>query len=315
MSVTNAISGMTAAGGLCLMGGGLVPSNTSQSLALGATFISSINIGGGFLITKRMLDMFKRPTDPPEYNYLYAFPGGALLGVYTYGVLNNCPEVHTMTFLASSLCCVGALAGLSNQSTARLGNSLGIIGVTGGIASTLGMCNPDAQTLIQMGTAMTSGVAIGSYIANRMKVTDLPQLVALFHSFVGIAATSTCIANFMYEYPHFLEDPSGSAAIKTALFLGAYIGGVTFTGSLMAYGRLQGFLRSAPIYLPGRHVLNGSLAAANLAALGMYLSSNDYGTGLGLLAATSGLSSIMGVTLSLAIGAADAPVCITVCSL
>jgi NAD(P) transhydrogenase len=73
-----------------------------------------------------------------------------------------------------------------------------------------------------------------------MQVTDLPQLVALFHSFVGIAATGTCIANYLAEYSHFLADPSGTAAIKTCLFLGAYIGGVTFTGSLMAYGKLQG---------------------------------------------------------------------------
>lgn len=68
----------------------------------------------------------------------------------------------------------------------------------------------------------------------------MPQLVALFHSFVGAAATTTCIADFMVEYPHFLADPAGTAAVKTALFLGAYIGGVTFTGSLMAYGKLQG---------------------------------------------------------------------------
>jgi NAD/NADP transhydrogenase beta subunit len=72
-------------------------------------------------------------------------------------------------------------------------------------------------------------------------VTDLPQLVALFHSFVGVAATVTCIGNFMVEHEHFLHDPSGTAAIKCALFLGAYIGGVTATGSLMAYGKLQGY--------------------------------------------------------------------------
>jgi len=71
-------------------------------------------------------------------------------------------------------------------------------------------------------------------------VTDLPQLVALFHSFVGIAATSTCVANYLTEYSSFLANPEGAAAIKTCLFLGAYIGGVTFTGSLMAYGKLQG---------------------------------------------------------------------------
>ena len=76
--------------------------------------------------------------------------------------------------------------------------------------------------------------------SDEFQVSDLPQLVALFHSFVGVAATTTCIANFLVEHPHFLADPSGTAAVKCALFLGAYIGGVTFTGSLMAYGKLQG---------------------------------------------------------------------------
>jgi len=68
MSITNAISGITAAGGLFLLGGGLLPSNVAQTYAALATFISAINIGGGFVITQRMLDMFKRPTDPKEYN-------------------------------------------------------------------------------------------------------------------------------------------------------------------------------------------------------------------------------------------------------
>jgi NAD(P) transhydrogenase len=243
---------------------------------------------------------------------LYALPGGALLGIYSYGALNGFPEINHLTFLASSLCCVGALAGLSSQKTARLGNALGMIGVSGGIASTLGLINPDPQTLIQMGAAVGSGALIGTAIASRIKVTDLPQLVALFHSFVGVAATVTCIAHYMHEYQHFLADPSAAGAIKTCLFLGAYIGGVTFTGSLMAYAKLQGLMRSAPIYLPGRHLINGGLAASNLAALGIYLNSTEYGTGLSMLGTTASLSSVMGVTLALAIGAADAPIMITV---
>lgn len=76
MSVTNAISGITAVGGLLLMGGGVLPHTIPQALGTAATFISTINICGGFLVTKRMLDMFRRPTDPAEYNYLYAIPGG-----------------------------------------------------------------------------------------------------------------------------------------------------------------------------------------------------------------------------------------------
>ena len=79
MSVTNAISGLTAAGGLCVMGGGFFPHSTAHTLAAVATLISSVNIAGGFIITQRMLDMFKRPTDPPEYNYLYAVPAGVAI--------------------------------------------------------------------------------------------------------------------------------------------------------------------------------------------------------------------------------------------
>lgn len=114
------------------MGGQYIPTNTAQTMALGACFLSSLNIGGGFVITKRMLDMFKRPTDPKEFNYLYTLPAGALLGTYAYAVQSGYPEAHHFAALASSLCCVGALAGLANQKTARLGNSLGMIGVAGG---------------------------------------------------------------------------------------------------------------------------------------------------------------------------------------
>lgn len=75
MSITNAISGITAVGGLLLLGGGVVPHSFPQMLAAIAVLVSGINITGGFVVTKRMLDMFKRPTDPKEHNYLYGIPG------------------------------------------------------------------------------------------------------------------------------------------------------------------------------------------------------------------------------------------------
>jgi NAD(P) transhydrogenase len=84
MSVTNAISGITAVGGLLLMDGGYYPTDTVQVLAASAAFISFINIFGGFLVTKRMLDMFRRPTDPPEHMYLYGIPAAAFVGGYLY---------------------------------------------------------------------------------------------------------------------------------------------------------------------------------------------------------------------------------------
>lgn len=312
MSVTNAISGTTVAGALCLMGGGVSPSNWAQSLALGAAFISSVNIGGGFLITKRMLDMFKRVDDPPEYNYLYAIPGAVFLGGYFYGLHTGSPSAHSLAYLGSSLCCVGALGGLSSQKTARLGNALGMTGVAGGLAATLGILSPDPNTLIQMGSAVGLGSLIGLGVAQKIKVSDLPQLVAAFHSFVGLAATLTCLADFIIEHPHFVADPTECSTAKMSLFLGAYIGGVTFTGSLMAYGKLQGILDSSATYLPARHLLNSALMAGNVGALGMYMMSDDFSTGLYMLGTTAGLSSLMGITLTMAIGGADMPVVITV---
>jgi len=96
-----------------------------------------------------------------------------------------------------------------------------------------------------------SGALIGTVMAKRMEVTDLPQMVALFHSLVGAAAVITCLANFMAEQPHFATDPAANV-VKTALFLGTYIGGVTFTGSLVAFGKLQGQFseKTAARYIP-----------------------------------------------------------------
>ncbi|XP_046897290.1 NAD(P) transhydrogenase, mitochondrial-like [Hypomesus transpacificus] len=310
MSVTNAISGLTAVGGLVLMGGGLTPSSLPQSLALAACFVSSINIAGGFQITQRMLDMFKRPTDPPEYNYLYALPGAAFIGGYGASVAAGY-SIEQMMYLGSGMCCVGALAGLSAQRTSRLGNTLGMMGVAGGIAATLGALKPSPELLSQMSLAMASGGTLGLTIAKRIEITDLPQLVAAFHSLVGLAAVLTCVAEYMIEFPHLDTHPAANM-VKTVAYLGTYIGGVTFSGSLIAYGKLQGVLNSAPLLLPGRHMMNAGLMAASMGGMVPFMLSTSYTTGMGCLVGVSGLSTIMGVTLTAAIGGADMPVVITV---
>merc|ERR1712212_1301708 len=311
MSVTNAISGITAVGGLLCMGGGYYPTNTVEALAAGAAFISFINVFGGFIVTKRMLDMFKRPTDPPEYNYLYGLPAAAFLSSYGWAVSQGYAEVHQMAYLASSLCCIGALGGLSAQPTARLGNALGMIGVSTGIAATLGLIQPSPEVLCQMIGTGVAGGAIGTTIAKKIEITDLPQLVAAFHSLVGMAAVLTCFATYVDHFPGFATDPAATM-IKSALFLGTYIGGVTFTGSLIAYGKLNGNMGSNPLMLPGRHALNGGLMAANVGAMGYFLSDPSMSVGLAMLGTTATLSSVMGVTLTMAIGGADMPVVITV---
>jgi len=311
MSVTNAISGLTAAGGLCVMGGGLMPHSTAQALAAIATLISSVNIAGGFIITQRMLDMFKRPTDPPEYNYLYGIPAVVAIGALGASLAAGAPHVCQMAYLGAGLACIGAIQGLANQKTARLGNALGIIGVSTGLVATLGALAPANPLLVQMAAMMGVGGTIGSVIAKKIQVTDLPQLVALFHSFVGVAAVLTCIASYIVDQPGFAADPAANV-IKSALFLGTYIGGVTFTGSLIAYGKLQGIMDSAPVMLPHRHLLNMGLLASNVGAMGLYMASDSPAVNLSMLGLTAVSSSVMGVTLTVAIGGADMPVVITV---
>ncbi|XP_060136293.1 NAD(P) transhydrogenase, mitochondrial [Zootoca vivipara] len=310
MSVTNAISGLTAVGGLALMGGQYLPNNVPQSLAVLAAFVSSINIAGGFLVTQRMLDMFKRPTDPPEYNYLYLLPAGTFIGGYA-AALHSGYNIEQMIYLGSGLCCVGALAGLSTQGTARLGNALGMMGVAGGMAATLGGLKPSPELLAQMSGAMALGGTIGLTIAKRIQISDLPQLVAAFHSLVGLAAVLTCVAEYMIEYPHFDTDAAANLT-KIVAYLGTYIGGVTFSGSLVAYGKLQGILNSAPLLLPGRHLLNAGLLTASVGGMIPYMIDPSYTTGLTCLGSVSALSAVMGVTLTAAIGGADMPVVITV---
>ena len=311
MSVTNAVSGITAVGGLLCMGGGYLPGTTAQGLAASAALISSINIFGGFLITKRMLDMFKRPDDPPEHNYLYSIPGLAFLGGYLSAHYYGYPDILQMGYLGASLCCVGALTGLASQATSRQGNALGIIGVSTGIVCTLASLGVSNEVLAQMLGCIGIGGVIGTTIAKKVAITDLPQLVAAFHSFVGLAAVLTCISTYMSEYAHLAADPSG-AVTKAALFLGTFIGGVTFTGSLVAFGKLQGMLSSNPLILPARHALNASMLAANVGAMGYYMTNPGFQGDMGALGTTALLSSVMGVTLTSAIGGADMPVVISI---
>merc|ERR1719422_955066 len=242
---------------------------------------------------------------------MMGIPAATFLAAYGYAVSQGYPEVHQMAYLTSGLCCIGALGGLSAQPTARLGNSLGIIGVSSGIAATLGLLQPNPEVLAQMAATAGIGGAIGTTIAKRIEITDLPQLVAAFHSLVGMAAVLTCVATYIDHFPSFATDPAANM-IKTSLFLGTFIGGVTFSGSLIAYGKLQGVLNSAPLMLPGRHALNAGLLAANVGAMGMFMVDPSFNTGMAMLGTTASLSAVMGVTLTMAIGGADMPVVITV---
>eukprot|EP00937_MAST-01D_sp_MAST-1D-sp2_P000289 g289.t1 len=297
MSVTNAVSGITAAGGMLVMGQGTFAANTLANLAV---FLSSVNIFGGFLITKRMLDMFKRPEDPEDYEHLYLMPTAAFLGLYGAGKAAGFADLNQWGYLAASMCAIGAIGGLAQPATARVGNCLGMMGITAGITSVLS--EMDSAMIPQWAALTAAGGAIGYSVGNKVDLPELPQLVALFHSLVGVAATFTSIATYMNHPGHHMG----------AVFAGTYIGAITFTGSLIAFGKLDERLDSGALTLPGRDAINGGIALASVANAFMFMGCENVSTGVGLLTSASALSGALGVHMTMSIGGADMPVVITI---
>ncbi|KAI6780081.1 NAD(P) transhydrogenase-like protein [Emericellopsis cladophorae] len=308
MSVTNAISGMVGIGGLFILGGGYVPETIPQTFGALSVLLAFVNVGGGFVVTKRMLDMFKRATDPPEYPWLYAIPATLFGGGFLAAASTGAAGLVQAGYLASTVLCIGSLTGLASQTTARMGNMLGMLGVGSGVLASLFAAGFSPEVLTQFGVLASLGTLAGFLIGKRITPTDLPQTVAALHSVVGLAAVLTSVGSVMAH----ISDPS-TLHMVTA-YLGVVIGGITFTGSIIAFLKLAGRMRSKPVSIPGKHLLNGSLLTANAATMGAFVTMAP-GSPLiaaGALAGSTLLSFIKGYTTTAAIGGADMPVVITV---
>jgi NAD(P) transhydrogenase len=308
MSVTNAISGMVGIGGLFIMGGGYTPSTIPEALGAVSVLLASMNVAGGFVITKRMLDMFKRPTDPPEYPWLYAIPAVIFSGGFIAAASTGMAGLVSAGYLVSTLLCISSISGLASQQTARRGNILGILGVISGILASLAAVGFSPEVLAQFGAMAGGGALVGALIGRRITPTSLPQTVAALHSVVGLAAVLTSIGSVMADIGDI------STLHMVTAYLGVLIGGVTFTGSIVAFLKLAGRMSSKPTILPGRHVINSTLLGTNMATMGAFVS---MGPASPLIAATclganTMLSFLKGYTTTAAIGGADMPVVITV---
>ncbi|KAI9149600.1 NAD(P) transhydrogenase [Paramyrothecium foliicola] len=308
MSVTNAISGMVGIGGLFVLGGGFVPETIPQVFGALSVLLAFVNVGGGFVITKRMLDMFKRPTDPPEFPWLYGVPAALFGGGFLVAASTGAAGLVQAGYLVSSVLCIGSISGLATQATARMGNMLGILGVGSGVLASLLAAGFSPEVLTQFGTLATLGTLAGFLIGKRITPTDLPQTVAALHSVVGLAAVLTSIGSVMTDVSH------ASTLHMVTAYLGVFIGGITFTGSIVAFMKLAGRMSSRPTILPARHVVNTGLMVTNAATMGAFLTLAPASPliAAGALAANSALSFIKGYTLTAAIGGADMPVVITV---
>ena len=158
----------------------------------------------------------------------------------------------TVSYIGASILFILSLGGLSNQETARRGNLYGIIGMTIAILATvLGAQVTGYGLLIP---CMIIGGAAGIFVATRVEMTQMPQLVAMLHSFVGLAAVLVGIASYIDPNTHF--EGVEKTIHEVEIYLGVFIGAITFTGSVIAFGKLHGKISGKPMLLPGRHWLN-----------------------------------------------------------
>jgi len=254
--------------------------------------------------------MFRRPDDPPEYNHFYLLPGATAVGLSSilFSTGMNPSSLAPMLALGSALGCVGGISCLSSQKTARLGISVGMSGIGTGLAATLAYMNPtDLATYAQLAIVGGSGAGAGYYISTKIGPTELPQAVAAFHSLVGLAAMFTAVGDFMSHDPTII--PTGFH--NFSLYMGAWMGSITATGSLIAYGKLSGSLSSSALALQYRDQINVGLSGISTLGLLGFLTCND--PTLSALALTMGVvsSGTLGLHMTHSIGGADMPVVIT----
>lgn len=212
----------------------------------------------------------------------------------------------TVAYLAAGVLFILSLGGLSNQETARRGNAMGILGM---VIAVVGTAFSETVTgYPALLVSLVVGGAIGAVLAVRVEMTSMPQLVAILHSFVGLAAVLVGYATYLDSEREF----EGAAAVIHAIeiYLGIFIGALTFTGSLIAFGKLQGVVGSKPLLIPGRHWLNLAVLAVSV-GLGVPFINGAEGDALISLVIMTGLASFLGVHLVMAIGGADMPVVVS----
>lgn len=215
-------------------------------------------------------------------------------------------SVSYFCYLVAAVLFILALRGLSSPTTARNGNLFGMIGM--GIAVVTTLLGPDVSSyfLIVLGIAIGGG--IGYVIAQRIQMTALPQLMAGFHSFVGLAAVCVAAAAFYApEAYHIGVAGKIGASSLIEMSLGTAIGAVTFTGSVIAFGKLQGLLSSNPLIFTGQHKLNAGLGIALAVATVLFVISQNPM----LFWAITAIGLALGLLLILPIGGADMPVVVS----
>ncbi|HEY2482077.1 MAG TPA: NAD(P)(+) transhydrogenase (Re/Si-specific) subunit beta [Caulobacteraceae bacterium] len=223
-------------------------------------------------------------------------------------------NLASLAYLVCGVLFILALRGLSSPATSQRGNLMGMTGMAIAIAVTLSVLlasgDLDGVTLALIAGGVAVGGSVGAVIARRVHMTAMPQLVAAFHSLVGLSACLVATAAIYTPAAYHIDDPTGvKLESLIELSVGLAIGAVTFTGSLIAFAKLNGNMSGAPILLPARHLLNLALAAA-IVILIVLLSASS-GHALWAFWAILVLALVGGVTLIIPIGGADMPVVVS----
>lgn len=314
MSATNAISGISLIGSLVVAGSLHDPLSTV--LGFIAVSCSSVNVVGGFLITDRMLKMFKSERDAAAQrrSFLMAVIGGAMaIGVAivslivwwdVFSVPENRQTALSGIYVVSAVLFILGLKGLSSPKYARTGMFAAALGMLLAIVGTL--FHPDIQPrgYVWISIGLLIGSVIGAMIGLRIPMTAVPQRTALSHSLGALAATLIGISEYLR---HVGDVEPFSRVTMTALGFEVVIGGLTFTGSLMAAAKLQELLPGAPITYKNQNVSNLALLAVMVGSL-IYLIVDPGAMPLFFLMVV--LALIFGLLLVIPIGAADMPVVI-----
>ena len=220
-----------------------------------------------------------------------------------------------IAYLVSGVLFIMALRGLSNPETSRRGNTLGMTGMAIAIVTTLltlwGAGALDPTTIGMILAGVLAGGTVGAITARRIAMTAMPQLVAFFHSLVGLSACLVATAALYTPAAYGIALPDGSVRLESLIELsvGVAIGAVTFTGSLIAFAKLNGNMSGSPILLPARHLLNIAIAVAVVALVVVLVASG--GQAKWAFWILSALALIAGITLIVPIGGADMPVVVS----
>ena len=224
-------------------------------------------------------------------------------------------NLAAIAYLVSGVLFILALRGLSSPVTSRRGNTLGMIGMAIAIATTVltlwGAGSLDPTTIGMILAGVLAGGTVGAITARRIAMTAMPQLVAFFHSLVGLSACLVATAALYTPAAYGIALPDGSVRLESLIELsvGVAIGAVTFTGSLIAFAKLNGSMSGAPILLPARHLLNIAIAAAAVALIVLLVASG--GQAKWAFWALAALALLAGITLIIPIGGADMPVVVS----